>query len=170
MLSGRDHLPSGAKQRLASRQPAQKGATGSVLSLPDNREQAVRDRRLESIILEGSNRKLQREFSRKKLWQLQAVESWLERKAISQAEYWPVMEISDYLKRHGLKIKNKRSAKDTTILTLSDNSAIFVFDEKLWRHESASRQAVFYDSAHAQNPDAAKTHFWTKAGAAANES
>ncbi|MBL6746956.1 MAG: hypothetical protein ISP88_13710 [Pseudomonadales bacterium] len=37
------------------------------------------------------------------------------------------------------------------------------------RKTDAKRWAVFYDFTHAQNPDAIKTHFWTKAGTADNK-
>ena len=169
MLAGTDRFSPATRQQLVLRRRKKEGRTDSARSLPDNRKQAARFIYLQSIILEGSDRQLQREFSRKRLWQLQAAESWLEKSAILRAESWPVMEVSDYLKRHSLKIKSKRTVNGTTVLNLSDNSAIFTVDNMLWRHESASRQAVFYDFTHAQNPDAIKTHFWTKAGTADNK-
>lgn len=138
-------------------------------AIEDNRKHAVRIASLQAMMMDDSNREQPERITRKKHWWLQAADSWIERGALPLSNYWPIMDVTEYLKRHGLKRKSTTLVDDTLVIMLTDNSAIFLYGGQLWRHESASRDAVFYDSSHAKSLNPAQTHFWVRTGTVSRE-
>ncbi len=163
MFIGRNRAP-GTKESLAASEIVKLGrGTDPVATLQDKRKVTERLQSLQSVIRQGAERK---RITRKKHWQLQSAQNWLDKNALPMFESWSVMEVSEYLKRNHLKQKYKRKIRDTSVIVLADDSAIFIFDDLFWRHESASQASIYFDSSHVQCPDLTKSHFLTKKGRA----
>ena len=79
-------------------------------------------------------------------------------------ENWEVLEIGDYLKRHQLRQSRVSQGVGKTVMALSDGSVIHIDVNQYWRHESATEESAYYDSAHVISADSTRNHFWTKHG------
>ena len=79
-------------------------------------------------------------------------------------ENWEVLEIADYLKRHQLRQSRVSQGVEKTVMALSDGSVILIDVNQYWRHQSATEENAYYDSAHVISADSTRTHFWTKHG------
>jgi len=167
MATGKKLAPLSGRYASAAKAPVLH-AQSSYHAMKDNRKHAARVASLQAMMIDDSKRGQPESIFRRERWWLQAAGSWIERKALPLSNYWPIMDVADYLKRHGLKRKSTSSVGETLVITLADNSAIFLYNGQLLRHESASRDAVFYDSSHSESLNPGQTHFWARTGKVAS--
>ncbi|MCG8414496.1 MAG: hypothetical protein MI746_09800 [Pseudomonadales bacterium] len=161
MFIGRHRSPAARETHAAPQIAKLLAVNGPTPAFQDNRAIMERIKSLQSVIQQGTKRN---HITRNKHWQTESAQNWLDKNALPVLHAWPVLEVTEYLKRNHLQRKRTRQIKETTIFTLSDDSAIFVYGDLFWRHESASHASVFFDSSHVQCPDLTKTHFLTKKG------
>lgn len=164
MYSGRSRTRTDKTGPVAVSHREQRAATFATAQIEDNRATTSQIKVAQAIMqFAGWNNRKRRNIERS-LVKGKSLDSGLNRKVAEYGANWEVLEISDYLIRHQLKQKRRKSIAGQSVLYLSDGSLIVVDKSQYWRHESGSQGNAYFDSSHAANVDESKTHFWTRKG------
>ncbi len=139
-------------------------AIKSTAEIPDNRARSAQLVNLQNAMQLANRSSCRSMFIRSQTRGETVKRQSSDMRVANYGDNWEVLEISDYMKRHQLRLRRMTRSINKNVMHLSDGSIILIDSNQYWRHESVDAEDEYYDSAHAINKDSSRTHFWTRKG------
>lgn len=139
-------------------------AKNSSFDIPDNRPRTAQLIAMKNSIQLANHNSGPRKFVRTRDREYRDINRSSVLGADDIGQNWEVLEISDYMRRHHLRLRRMSRSPEKSMMHLSDGSIIVIDSNQFWRHVSADSEGEFFDSTHGINKDSSRTHFWTRRG------